>query len=83
LGVEGSEGPPGAGATVSTIMSGSPAQSMLHPGEVITALGGVPVSSMAELRARLYVLPPDAHVTLSVLNGSVTHVIGVTLSPSP
>jgi serine protease Do len=83
LGVEGSEGLPGGGATVSTIMSGSPAESMLHPGEVITALSGVPVSTMAELRGRLYVLPPHSHVTLSVLNGSVASVVDVTLSPSP
>jgi S1-C subfamily serine protease len=83
LGVEGSEGTPGAGAMVSTIMTGSPAAGALHPGEIITALGGIPVRSMAELRARLYVLPPDTRVALSVLAGTLTRVIDVTLSPSP
>jgi len=83
LGVEGSEGTPGEGAMVATIRTGSPAADTLRPGEIITALGDIPVRSMADLRARLYVLPPDTRVTLSVLSGTLTRVIDVTLSPSP
>jgi S1-C subfamily serine protease len=83
LGVEGAAGTPGSGALVSSIMTGSPAVGALHPGEIITALGGIPVRSMADLRARLYVLPPNTRVALSVLAGTLTRVIDVTLSPSP
>jgi trypsin-like peptidase/PDZ domain-containing protein len=83
LGVEGQAGPTGQGAMVSTIMAGSPAAGALHAGERITALGNAPVRSMAELRARLYVLPPNTRVVLSVVSGGVTKVVDVTLSPSP
>jgi hypothetical protein len=38
---------------------------------------------MADLRARLYVLAPHATVGLSVLDGSTTRVVDVTLSTSP
>jgi hypothetical protein len=38
---------------------------------------------MADLRARLYVLSPDTPVVLSVLDGSVTRLVDVTLSASP
>jgi S1-C subfamily serine protease len=83
LGVEGTDGAGTGGALVSSIMAGSPAASSLQPGEVITKLGTYPIRSMAELRARLYVLAPDTRVVLSVVNGTQTKVVAVTLSPSP
>jgi S1-C subfamily serine protease len=83
LGVDGPDTSSMDGAPVASIVSGSPVAGLLHSGEVITAIGTDPVRSMAELRARLYVLAPETTVTLSVLDGSVTRLVDVTLSPSP
>jgi hypothetical protein len=38
---------------------------------------------MADLRGRLYVLPPKTPVTLAVHQGSTSKVVGVTLRASP
>jgi S1-C subfamily serine protease len=83
LGVNGPDTPGVDGAPVAAVVAGSPAAALLQPGEVITAIGSLPVRSMAELRARLYVLAPRTTVALSVRDGSVTRVIDVTLSASP
>jgi S1-C subfamily serine protease len=83
LGIAGSDATGTVGAKVASIESGSPAAGRLHVGEVITAVDALPVRTMAELRARLYVLTPDALVHLSVLSGTVTHVVDVTLRGSP
>jgi len=83
LGVDGPDSVTTTGATVAAVVAGSPAEGMLHPGETITGIGSYPVRSMAELRARLYVLAPETAVVLSVLDGTVTRIVDVTLSPSP
>ena len=66
LGVQGTDAPDGAGATVAQVQSGGPASGRLQVGQLITAVNATPVRTMAELRARLYVLPPGTAVTLSV-----------------
>jgi S1-C subfamily serine protease len=81
LGVTG--GATGGGARVAALMTGSPATGLLSPGDVVVAVGSVPIRSMADLRGRLYVLAPDSKVELSVLEGSSTHVVDVTLGASP
>jgi len=83
LGVEGAPADGSSGARVAALMAGSPASGLLHPGDVVVALDSVPIRSMAELRARLYVLAPDSRVGLSVVDGPTTHVVDVTLSASP
>jgi S1-C subfamily serine protease len=83
LGVEGTTPAGSSGAKVAAIMPGSPAVGVLHPGDVVVALDSVPIRSMADLKARLYVLPPDSTVGLSIDDGSTTHVVDVTLSASP
>jgi S1-C subfamily serine protease len=83
LGVDGVDTSSIVGARVTSVVTGSPADGILQPGDVITGIGSWPVRSMAELRARLYVLAPDTTVALSVLSGSVAHVVDVTLSASP
>jgi S1-C subfamily serine protease len=83
LGVDGSDTLSTGGARVASVIAGSPASGVLRPGEVITGIGSLPVRSMADLRARLYVLSPDTPVVLSVLDGSVTRLVDVTLSASP
>jgi serine protease Do len=79
----GTAGPATAGATVASIDSNSPAAGHLHVGEVIVAVNSLPVRTMAELRSRLYVLAPNVPVQLSVLSGTTTQVVEVTLSGSP
>ncbi|HWE66608.1 MAG TPA: trypsin-like peptidase domain-containing protein [Acidimicrobiales bacterium] len=83
LGVQGSEAAASGGAVVADVMTGSPAVGRLQPGEVIVSMGSLPIRSMAELRSRLYVLPPATTVKLSVLSGGTTRVVDVTLSASP
>jgi S1-C subfamily serine protease len=83
LGVKGDTAAGSSGAQVASLMTGSPALGLIHPGDVVVALGSVPIRSMADLRARLYVMAPQTTVGLSVLDGSTTRVVDVTLSPSP
>jgi len=64
-------------------MAGSPATGMLAPGDVVVALGSVPIRSMADLRGRLYVTAPHTKIQLSVLEGATTHSVDVTLGASP
>jgi putative serine protease PepD len=83
LGVRGTTAPGSGGAEVAQLMTGSPATSMLAPGDVVVALGTVPIRSMADLRGRLYVMAPNSKIELSVLEGATTHVVDVTLGASP
>jgi S1-C subfamily serine protease len=83
LGVRGTTAPGSGGAEVAQLMTGSPAAGVLQPGDVVVALGGVPVRSMADLRGRLYVLASNSTIALSVLEGATTHVVDVTLGASP
>jgi S1-C subfamily serine protease len=83
LGVEGSTASGSSGARVAALMAGSPANGLLHPGDVVVALGSMPIRSMADLRARLYVMAPKTTVGLSVVAGTSTHVVDVTLGASP
>ena len=83
LGVQGDTASGASGARVASLMPGSPALGLLQTGDVVVAMGSVPIRSMADLRARLYVTAPDTRVGLSVADGSSSHVVDVTLSPSP
>ncbi len=82
LGVEGTDAPDGAGAKVAAVQSGGPAWGHLQAGQLIVAVNAAPVRSMAELRARLYVLPPGAPITVSVQQPGGTKVVDVTLGSS-
>jgi S1-C subfamily serine protease len=83
LGLKGADGNGVPGAEVAALKVNSPAAGHLHVGEMIVAVNDAPVRTMAELRARLYVLAPGTTVALSVLDGNVTRVVDVTLSGSP
>jgi serine protease Do len=83
LGVKGATASASGGARVAALMTGSPATGVLEPGDVVMAINSMPVRSMADLRARLYVLPPHSTVGLSVVEGSDTRAVDVTLSASP
>jgi S1-C subfamily serine protease len=79
LGIEGTNATEGAGAVVETVRANGPAAGRLHHGEVIVALNGQPVRTMAELLTRLYTLAPGTAVELSVENGTQRGTVGVTL----
>jgi serine protease Do len=83
LGVKGDTATGATGAQVASLMTGSPALGLIHPGDVVVAMGSVPIRSMADLRARLYVMAPQTTVGLSVVDGSSMRIVDVTLSPSP
>jgi S1-C subfamily serine protease len=82
IGVGGTDLANGGGAKVVTVDASGPAAGHLQSGQVIVAVDSQPVRTMAELRARLYVLPPGAPVTISVQGPTGTHVVSVTLSAS-
>jgi S1-C subfamily serine protease len=82
LGVQGTDAPGGTGAKVAKVASGGPASDVLQVGQLITAVDSTPVRTMAELRARLYVLPPGTPITLSVQLPAGTKVVDVTLGTS-
>ncbi len=82
LGVSGTDTPDDMGAKVVQVQSNGPAAGRLQQGQVIVAVDALPVRTMAELRARLYVLPPGAAIAVSVQQGTGTKVVDVTLSAS-
>jgi putative serine protease PepD len=82
LGVQGTDAPDGDGAKVAEVQSGGPASGVLQVGQLIVAVDSTPVRTMAELRARLYVLPPGTAVALSVQQAAGTKVVDVTLGTS-
>ena len=81
IGVNGTDAN-GAGAKVVSVEVNGPAAGRQQSGEVIVAVNSQPVRTMAELRARLYVLPPGAPVIVSIQGPSGTHPVSVTLSAS-
>jgi serine protease Do len=83
LGISGSDASGQGGVAVAKVMAGSPAAGRLQTGDVIADLNSIPIRSMADLRGRLYVLPPSTPVTLSVRQGAKSAAVGVTLSASP
>jgi S1-C subfamily serine protease len=82
LDLQGIDAPHG-GALVKTVEHQGAAQGRLDPGDVVAALGGHPVRTMAELRARLYALPPGTAVVLRVERGGRWRAVGVTLAGRP
>jgi S1-C subfamily serine protease len=82
LGVAGSDVPNGGGARVQTVSASSPATGKLAAGQVIVAVNAMPVRTMAELRARLYVLAPGVGVAVSVQQAAGTKVVDLTLGGS-
>ncbi len=82
LGVDGGDMANGTGAVVRTIDAAGPAAKALRVGEVIVAVNAQPVRTMAELRARLYVLAPGTTVAVSVQDGGAIRVVDVTLGGS-
>jgi S1-C subfamily serine protease len=82
LGVEGANALAGPGAVVETVSAHGPLAGRLRHGEVIVAIDGQPVRSMAELSSRLYTLAPGTGVQLSVENGTQRSTVSATLAPT-
>ena len=82
LGVSGTDTPNDTGAKVVQVQSNGPAAGRLQQGQVIVAVDALPVRTMAELRARLYILPPGVAIAVSIQQGTGTKVVDVTLSAS-
>ena len=70
-------------AAPQSVAPGSPAAGHLAPGDVIAEMNSIPIRSMADLRGRLYVMPPSTRVALGVHDGPTSDVVDVTLSASP
>lgn len=76
--------PQGAlGALVVSVDPKGAAAGVLHPGDVIDRVDGIPVTSSVELRALIYVLPPGARVTVHAEQGgqAVNGVVELASSP--
>jgi len=82
LGMQGTDAPDASGAKVAEVQAGGPASGLLQVGQLIVAVDSTPVRTMAELRARLYVLPPGTAVTLSVQQPAGPKVVDITLGTS-
>ena len=82
LGMEGTDAPDGGGAKVAKVQARGPASGVLQVGQLIVAVDSTPVRTMAELRARLYVLPPGTPISLSVQQPAGTKVVDITLGTS-
>lgn len=71
------------GAEIEAVEPGGASVGVLRPGDVIRSIDGEPVRSMAELRDRLYVLPPGKRVVLGITSGGSSRAVAVDLSASP
>jgi S1-C subfamily serine protease len=71
------------GALVISVDPQGAAADVLHPGDVIVRVDGIPVTSSVELRALIYVLPPGAKVTVEAVQGTqpVNGVVELASSP--
>ncbi len=68
----------GTGARVVAVRSGSPAAAALHPGDVILAVDGRPVSQAALVAELVRAAPPGKAVILAVERGDRVEQIAVT-----
>jgi hypothetical protein len=71
------------GAAVVSVNPGGAAAGLLRVGDVIDAVSGAAVRSMAELRTRLYVLSPGTPVTLGVRRDGRHLAVTVDLGGTP
>jgi S1-C subfamily serine protease len=73
------------GVEIQDVVSGSAAESAgLQRGHIITMLGGTPVASLADLRARLFQLHPGDVVTLTYVDAfEATQSVELTLGEGP
>jgi S1-C subfamily serine protease len=71
------------GALVTEVDPAGPAHNQLRNGDVIEAIDGRAVRTMADLRSRLYLLAPGTTVELRVDSDHSVHTVTLALAPSP
>lgn len=76
-------GPTPRGALIVKVDPDGASTNVLWPGDIVLGVDGQKVRSMAELRSRLYVLPPGTRVELRVFRGGSTLTVAMDLSASP
>lgn len=74
---------PTQGALAEQVDPHGAAAQALQPGDVVMAIDGYPVRSMAELRSRLYVMPPGSNVRLLVWHSGRVKTVDIDLAASP
>jgi len=82
LGIKGSDNRSGRpkGALVTSVDPKGAAKGHLKAGDVIEAVDGHRVHSMADLRSRLYLLSPGAWVDLRIQRHTAAVTVGLSLS---
>ncbi|MES1248072.1 MAG: trypsin-like peptidase domain-containing protein [Actinomycetota bacterium] len=84
LGVQIADAANGAGAQVTRVVSGSPADKAgLQAGDVITAIDGKAIANADELTARVNTYKPGDKATLSVTRSGSTKSLDITFSQRP
>jgi S1-C subfamily serine protease len=83
LGIEGSDSGTPDGALITSVTAGGPSTGLLSPGDVITAIDGRRVRSMADLRSRLYLVAPGSVIQLAVRRGGIDQTVGLVLGSTP
>jgi S1-C subfamily serine protease len=89
LGISGRDAPAqGAdsepsGATVVGVNPAGAAVGLLRVGDVIVAMNGSPVRTMAQLRSSLYVLGPGTPVNLAIQRSGEQSTVALNLTASP
>jgi S1-C subfamily serine protease len=85
LGVEGvtASGDPSGVRVKSVAARSALAKAGVKPGDVITSLDRQPLTSLGELQARLYVLPPGTRVSLGIVHDAVRSVRSAVLGATP
>jgi S1-C subfamily serine protease len=71
------------GALVVKVEPAGASADVLRPGDVIVSLDDRSLSSMADLRSRLYLMRPGARVELGIVRGDARMTVAVHLSASP
>ncbi len=73
-----------AGVVVSDVLTGTPASgSDIQRGDVITAMDGEPVHSVASLRNRIAATPPETSTAFTLIRVGRERVVRVTLGSQP
>lgn len=71
------------GAVVTAVDPKGPSAAHLRNGDLIDSIDGRPVHTMADLRSRLYFLPPGSWVELGVIRHGAARTVGLWLSSAP
>jgi len=83
LGIDGGPARAAGGAVIESVDPSGPAGGVLAQGDVIVAIDGTPVRTMADLRSRLYMLPAGSPVWLRVDRNGTLATMEVGLGSSP